>query len=100
MYIASPRHLPTIKQLHDYWTLCRGDRALLHDLPSVHTLRAEPAAARERRRRLAEINDCRIASAHPQEQPSGAQLQSAWESVVGDAVDGFVPYFGRAHLYG
>lgn len=74
--------------------------ALLHELPSVHTLRAEPAAARERRRRLAEINDCRIASAHPQEQPSGAQLQSAWESVVGDAVDGFVHYFGRAHLYG
>ena len=28
MYIASPRHLPSIKQLHDYWTLCRGDRAM------------------------------------------------------------------------
>jgi len=28
MYIASPRHLPSIKQLHDYWTLCRGERAM------------------------------------------------------------------------
>jgi len=28
MYIASPRHLPSIKQLHDYWTLCRGRRAM------------------------------------------------------------------------
>lgn len=28
MYIASPRHLPSIKQLHDYWTLCRGNRAM------------------------------------------------------------------------
>jgi len=28
MYIASPRHLPSIKQLHDYWTLCRGSRAM------------------------------------------------------------------------
>jgi len=28
MYIASPRHLPSIKQLHDYWSLCRGDRAM------------------------------------------------------------------------
>jgi hypothetical protein len=28
MYIASPRHLPTIRQLHDYWTLCRGNRTM------------------------------------------------------------------------
>ena len=28
MYIASPHHLPSIKQLHDYWLQRRGDRAL------------------------------------------------------------------------
>ena len=28
MYIASPRHLPSIKQLHDYWSLCRGNRTM------------------------------------------------------------------------
>ena len=28
MYISSPRHLPTIKELHDYWTLCRGRRRM------------------------------------------------------------------------
>ncbi|MEZ5832872.1 MAG: PAS domain-containing protein [Dongiaceae bacterium] len=28
MYIAWPRHLPSIKKLHDYWNLCRGNRVM------------------------------------------------------------------------
>jgi hypothetical protein len=61
MYIASPRHLPTIKQLHDYWTLCRGNRVMprradidpadiRHLLPNIYLVDIEPAPFRVRYR--------------------------------------------------
>jgi hypothetical protein len=61
MYIASPRHLPSIQQLHDYWTLCCGSRAMPrradidpadipHLLPYVYLVDIEPAPFRVRYR--------------------------------------------------
>ena len=61
MYINSPRHLPTILQLHDYWTLCRGKRAMPrradidpaeipHLLPNVFLVDIERAPFRVRYR--------------------------------------------------
>lgn len=61
MYIASPRHLPSIKQLHDYWTLCRGNRAMPrradidpadipHLLPNIYLVDIERAPFRVRYR--------------------------------------------------
>ena len=61
MYIASPRHLPSIKQLHDYWTLCRGDRLMPrradidpadipHLLPNIYLVDIEHAPFRVRYR--------------------------------------------------
>jgi len=61
MYIASPRHLPSIKQLHDYWTLCRGNRAMprradidpadiRHLLPNIYLVDIERTPFRVRYR--------------------------------------------------
>jgi hypothetical protein len=61
MYIASQRHLPTISQLHEYWTLCCGDRVMPrradidpadipHLLPKVLLVDIEPAPFRVRYR--------------------------------------------------
>ena len=61
MYIASPRHLPTIKQLHEYWILCCGNRAMPrradidpadipHLLPKIYLVDIEPAPFRVRYR--------------------------------------------------
>ena len=61
MYIASPRHLPTIRQLHEYWNLCCGNRAMPrradidpadipHLLPKIFLVDIEPAPFRVRYR--------------------------------------------------
>jgi hypothetical protein len=61
MYIASPRHLPTIRQLHEYWNLCCGNRAMPrradidpadipHLLPKIFLVDIEPATFRVRYR--------------------------------------------------